>query len=93
MPVVNEVVSTPREQVEVLTEDVPLRHEPNAVNVRNNRGFCFIKEGNQLNIVEVVRRGLKTTRIRRNLAANAVTELVATDLLVGYTHPSLRGEE
>lgn len=83
-PVTTEVVATPKDVVLNLIEDVALRHEPNQVNIKNNRGFALLSGA----VVEVVRRGKTSTRIRKNLEGNTDTELVSTADLAGYTHPN-----
>jgi hypothetical protein len=75
---------TSREIVSDLVEEVTFRHEPNDLNVRNNRGFALYNG----RLVEIVRRGLKNTRVRYSLDDNGQTLLVPTAELEGYTHPT-----
>lgn len=72
--------------VKDLLKDVILKHTETKVNVLNNRGFAKLNG----ELVEVVRRGEKQTRIRRSLTTNGETELVATGDLTDYTHPNVR---
>jgi len=67
---------------QVVTE-VVLHHDMNpGINTINNRGFATLNG----ELVEVVRRGPRFTRIRTNLNFNASTILVFTSELAHYQY-------
>jgi histidyl-tRNA synthetase len=78
----------PKTRTKEAIKDVTLRHGiHNTTNTRNNRGFAYYNG----QLVEVVRRSEKQTRIRYSLTHNGDTTLVPTQDLIGYHHTDDRG--